>query len=195
LGWRANATIVHRPNGVESSGQIRDQKLSLKNKPHSVTAEIEVPEGGADGATVVQGRITGGWGLYLHTGAERRTATTSSASSTTSSVATHHSNPAPIRYGWSSTTTVAASARERPSRSTWTALRSDRAASSSPRATCSAPRRPATYASSTSPDYTPETSRFTGTVNWVELAIDEAASADDHYLSPDERFRVAMAIQ
>jgi arylsulfatase len=50
-------------------------------------------------------------------------------------------------------------------------------------------------ASSTSPDYTPETSRFTGTVNWVELAIDEAASADDHYLSPDERFRVAMAIQ
>ena len=50
-------------------------------------------------------------------------------------------------------------------------------------------------ASSVSPDYTPQTSRFTGTVNWVELAIDEAASDDDHYLTAEERFRVAMAIQ
>ena len=50
-------------------------------------------------------------------------------------------------------------------------------------------------ASSVSPDYTPKTSRFTGTVNWVELAIDEAASDDDHYLTAEERFRVAMAIQ
>ena len=46
-----------------------------------------------------------------------------------------------------------------------------------------------------SPDYTPQTSRFTGTVNWVEMAIDEAAVDDDHYLTAEERFRVAMAIQ
>lgn len=34
-----------------------------------------------------------------------------------------------------------------------------------------------------------------GTVNWVELAIDEAAADEDLYLSAEERFQVAMAIQ
>ena len=50
-------------------------------------------------------------------------------------------------------------------------------------------------ASWVSPDDTPQTSRFTGRVNWVELAIDEAAADDDHDLTAEERFRAVMAIQ
>jgi arylsulfatase len=46
-----------------------------------------------------------------------------------------------------------------------------------------------------SEDYTAETSIFTGTVNWVQIDIDAAAADEDHLISPDERFRIAMARQ
>ena len=42
--------------------------LNLKNKSHSVTAEIEVPEGGAKGVMIAQGGAFAGWSLYLHDG-------------------------------------------------------------------------------------------------------------------------------
>lgn len=38
--------------------------LNLKNKSHSVTAEIVVPEGGAEGVIIAQGANIGGWSLY-----------------------------------------------------------------------------------------------------------------------------------
>jgi arylsulfatase len=40
----------------------------LKNKSHAVTAEIAVPEGGAEGVVVSQGGAFGGWSLYLKEG-------------------------------------------------------------------------------------------------------------------------------
>ena len=42
--------------------------LSIKNKTHSVTAEIEVPEGGANGVIISQGANIGGWSLYAKDG-------------------------------------------------------------------------------------------------------------------------------
>ena len=42
--------------------------LNIKNKSFSVTAEIEVPDGGADGPIVAQGGRFGGWGLYAKDG-------------------------------------------------------------------------------------------------------------------------------
>ncbi len=50
-------------------------------------------------------------------------------------------------------------------------------------------------ASAVSPDYTPETSRFTGVVNWVEIDIDEVAEDLDHLITEEERYRVAMGRQ
>ena len=35
--------------------------LTLKNKSHSVTAEITVPEAGAEGVIITQGGRVGGW--------------------------------------------------------------------------------------------------------------------------------------
>ena len=46
-----------------------------------------------------------------------------------------------------------------------------------------------------SDDYGPRDSAFTGTVRWVQLDIDEAAEDADHLVSPEERFRIAMARQ
>ena len=39
--------------------------VSIKNKSHAVTAEIEVPEGGAQGVVIAQGGSIGGWALYM----------------------------------------------------------------------------------------------------------------------------------
>jgi hypothetical protein len=44
-----------------------------------------------------------------------------------------------------------------------------------------------------SEDYTSATSRFTGTVNWVQLDIGD--DDHDHLISPEDRMRVATAIQ
>jgi arylsulfatase len=38
--------------------------LNLKNKSHSVTAQIVVPPGGAEGVIIAQGADIGGWSLY-----------------------------------------------------------------------------------------------------------------------------------
>jgi len=42
--------------------------LSVKNKSHSVTAELDVPEGGAEGVIIAQGANIGGWSLYAKNG-------------------------------------------------------------------------------------------------------------------------------
>jgi arylsulfatase len=42
--------------------------LSIKNKSHSVTAEISVPDGGAKGVIISQGANIGGWSIYFNQG-------------------------------------------------------------------------------------------------------------------------------
>jgi arylsulfatase len=46
-----------------------------------------------------------------------------------------------------------------------------------------------------SPDYTAHTSRFNGKINWVQIDLGEDAEDADHYIDPEERFRIAMARQ
>ncbi len=42
-------------------------------------------------------------------------------------------------------------------------------------------------------EYTSETSTFTGTVNWVQLDIGD--DDNDHFITPEERMKIAMARQ
>ncbi|MFY9921669.1 MAG: arylsulfatase, partial [Mycobacterium sp.] len=46
-----------------------------------------------------------------------------------------------------------------------------------------------------SPDYTAHTSTFNGKIDWVRIDLGEDAKDADHYIEPDERFRIAMARQ
>jgi hypothetical protein len=46
-----------------------------------------------------------------------------------------------------------------------------------------------------SPDYSAKTSRFTGKINWVQIDLGQDAAHADHFISPEERLRVAMARQ
>ena len=151
--------------------------LNIKNKSHSVTAEVEVPDGGADGVIVAQGGAFGGWSLYLKDGNPTYCYNLLGVQRFTST-ATRQSRRAPTRCGWSSPTTAAASPRAATSPSTSTAPRSARAGSKrtvpmvfSADETCDVG---SDTGSPVSDDYTPETSRFTGTVDWVQLDIAEA---------------------
>ena len=50
-------------------------------------------------------------------------------------------------------------------------------------------------ASPVSDDYTPDSSRFTGSIKWVQIDIDEAAEDVDRLLTPEERFKIAITRQ
>jgi hypothetical protein len=49
--------------------------------------------------------------------------------------------------------------------------------------------------SAVSDDYRSEGSIFNGTVSWVQIDLDQAAEDLDHLITPEERFRIAMARQ
>lgn len=45
------------------------------------------------------------------------------------------------------------------------------------------------------PDYSEPGAKFNGRVEWVELDVGEAADDQDHLITPDQRLRVALALQ
>jgi arylsulfatase A-like enzyme len=74
---RFDADAAGRPQLVRGTSQMlfggmgrlsESSVLNIKNKSFSITAEIEVPDAGADGPIVAQGGRFGGWGLYAKDG-------------------------------------------------------------------------------------------------------------------------------
>ena len=74
------ASLAGRPELVTGTSQIlfpgmhrlsEGSVITVKNRSHSVTAEVEVPESGASGVLVAQGGAFGGWSLYTVEGVPR----------------------------------------------------------------------------------------------------------------------------
>jgi arylsulfatase A-like enzyme len=73
---RINSDLAGRPVLIQGDSQtlfpgMRVSEhcvLNLKNKSHSVTADLVVPESGARGVIITQGGSVGGWSLYAHEG-------------------------------------------------------------------------------------------------------------------------------
>ena len=73
---RFDADIAGRPKLISGTSQLlfsgmrvsENCVVNVKNKSHSVTAELNVPESGAAGVIVTQGGGVGGWSLYAHQG-------------------------------------------------------------------------------------------------------------------------------
>ncbi len=74
---KMNPDTAGRPKLIKGNTQLLFQGmgrlsencvLNLKNKSHSVTAEIVVPEKGAEGVIISQGANIGGWSLYAKDG-------------------------------------------------------------------------------------------------------------------------------
>jgi arylsulfatase len=73
---RINPDISGRPTLIRGTSQLLFQGMrvsencviNVKNKSHQVTADVVVPDGGANGVIVTQGGQVGGWSLYVHDG-------------------------------------------------------------------------------------------------------------------------------
>jgi arylsulfatase len=75
---RVNAALVGRPDlmaGCTSltvfegmTGMSENVFINTKNRSHTITAEVSIPEGGANGVILAQAGRFGGWSLYLKDG-------------------------------------------------------------------------------------------------------------------------------
>ena len=75
---RFNAAIAGRPDlmGGRTSltlypgmiGLSENAFINMKNRSYTITADLEIPEGGAEGVILAHGGHTGGWSLYVKDG-------------------------------------------------------------------------------------------------------------------------------
>ena len=74
---RLEPTLAGRPTLIRGNSQLffpgmgrlsENSVVSIKNKSFSVTADVDVPDGGADGVIIAQGGRFGGWAVYVKDG-------------------------------------------------------------------------------------------------------------------------------
>jgi arylsulfatase len=63
IGDRTSLTLYEGMDGM-----LENTFINVKNRSKTITADIEIPEGGASGALLVQGSRYGGWSLHLRDG-------------------------------------------------------------------------------------------------------------------------------
>ena len=77
VGRRLNSDLAGRPVLIKGQTQVlfggmgrlsENSVLNLKNKSHTVTVGVTVPEGGGEGVLIAQGGNIGGWALYMKGG-------------------------------------------------------------------------------------------------------------------------------
>jgi arylsulfatase A-like enzyme len=204
---RFNSDLAGRPVLIKGKSQLlftgmgrlsESSMLNIKNKSHAVTAEVEVPETGAEGVIIAQGGAYAGWSLYAKEGRPMYCYNLFGlqrfkiAGETAIPAGTHQVRME-LDYdggGLGKGGTVS--------------LFIDGAQIGEGRIEASVPMvfsadETADVGSDTgspvSDDYTHQTSVFTGTVAWVQLDIDDAADDLDHLITPEERLKIAMAKQ
>jgi arylsulfatase len=75
---RLNAATAGRPDLMAGrttltvyegmTGMSENAFINTKNRSHTITAEVDIPEGGADGVILAQGGRFGGWSLFMKDG-------------------------------------------------------------------------------------------------------------------------------
>ncbi|SEA91851.1 arylsulfatase [Leifsonia sp. 21MFCrub1.1] len=202
---RISPQLAGRPVLVQGNSQLlypgmgrlsENSVINLKNRSFSVTAELEIPDGGASGVVVAQGGRFGGWALYLVDGVARFTYNVLGIQLFT----TEAGEPVPagtrqVRAEFAydggglakgGNLTLYYDGRE---------VGSGRIAVTQPMVFSADETTDVGYEAGTpvSPDYTTATSKFTGRIRWVQL--DAGLDDNDHFIDDDERLRVAMARQ
>ncbi|HEU5184376.1 MAG TPA: hypothetical protein VFU01_07390, partial [Gemmatimonadaceae bacterium] len=196
-----------RPTLIKGNSQLlfsgmgrlsENAMVNIKNASHAVTADIVVPEGGANGVLIAQGGAFGGWSLYLHEGrpkycynffgVQRFTVEGDSRVP-----AGDHQVRMEFAYdggglakGGNVTLYVDGQsvAEGRVERTQPMIFSADETADVGNET-----------GSTVSDDYDADSSKFTGTINWVQIDLGEDAGDVDHLISPEERLHIAMARQ
>jgi arylsulfatase len=191
---RGNSQLLFGGMGRLTEGSV----INVKNKSHSVTAEVEVPEGGAEGVIVAQGGAFGGWVLYAKggrlkychnfIGLQRFTVESEAAipgGTRQVRMEFEYEGGGPGKGGKARLYVDGDQVGEGQIGATVPFMFSSDETTDVGQDT----------ASPVSDDYTPQESAFSGTVNWVQIDIAEAAEDVDHLISPEERLQIAMARQ
>jgi hypothetical protein len=202
---RFNSDLAGRPKLPKGDSQLlfggmgrltENTVLNLKNKSYTVTADIEVPEGDAHGVIVAQGGAFGGWSLYLNNGVPTHCYNLLGLNR----VKAVGSDPLPpgnhqVRIEFTYDGGGLAKGAD-------IALFADGLQVGTSRQEASIPMLfsgdetldvGTDFGTSVSDDYTPDTSRFTGTVNWIQL--DQGSDDHSHLINPEDRLTVAMVRQ
>jgi arylsulfatase len=202
---RFNPDLAGRPQLIRGKSQIlfggmgrlsENSVVNVKNKSHAVTAEVAVPPSGARGVIIAQGGSIGGWSLYAKEG---RLAYCYNFFGVK---LFHTEAAAPIpagkrqlrmefKYdggGLAKGGKVTLFVDGKPAGEGRVEATQPMAFSADE--TCDIGQE---FGSPVSPDYGPHDNRFSGEVNWVQ--IDLEADDHDHLISPEERFKIAMARQ
>jgi len=204
---RFNPDLAGRPTLIKGNTQLlfggmgrltENVLVNVKNKSHSVTAEVVVTDDGAAGVIMSQGGAYGGWSLYAHEGKPaycynlfglQRFKTYGGA---VIPEGTHQ-----IRMEFAYDGGGLAKGGAVTLFIDGTEVGKGRVEGTEPMMfsgdeTADVGRD---TGSAVSDDYRSEESIFSGTVNWVQIDLDQAAEDLDHLITPEERFRIAMARQ
>jgi arylsulfatase len=204
---RLNSDMAGRPVLIKGKSQIlfgsmgrlsENSVLNLKNKSHSITAEIVVPTTGAEGVIVAQGGNVGGWSLYARGGKLKYCYSLFGvqffyAESSSALPPGVHQVRMEFAYaggglGKGGTVSLFVDGKK---------VAEGKVGATEPMlfsaddgcdvgVDTGAP---------VSPDYGARGNQFNGVVKGVQLAIDEDAESLDHLVSPEEAVRIALARQ
>jgi arylsulfatase len=202
---RFNPELAGRPVLVRGKSQMlfsgmgrlsENSVLNLKNKSHSVTAEVELPAGGANGVIIAQGGAFAGWSLYAKDGKLKycynllglQRFYTESASALPGGV---HQVRMEFAYDGGGLAKGAGITLFLDGEK----VGEGRLPATVPMVFSGDETTDIGYesASSVSEDYQTHTSAFNGNVRWVQL--DAGLDDFDHFITPEERLRLAMARQ
>jgi len=172
--------------------------LNIKNKSHSVTAEIEVPETGAEGVIIAQGANIGGWSLYAKNGKLKYCYNVAGVNhyyveAARALPAGEHQVRMEFAYaggglGKGGQVTLYVDGEKVGEG----AIAMTQAIVFSADDGCDVGED---SGAPVSPDYGSRGNAFNGTVKGVQLAIGDAAESSDHLVSPEDAIRIAMARQ
>ncbi|MCC2032552.1 arylsulfatase [Microbacterium allomyrinae] len=202
---RLNPDIAGRPTLVHGTSQTffpgmgrlsENSVVSIKNRSFSITAEVQIPDAGAQGVIIAQGGRFGGWSFYVHDSAARFTYNVLGIRQFT----TVADSPIPpgthqVRVEFAYDGGGLAKGGDVTIYYDAEAVGTGRVEVTQPMVFSADETTDIGYESGTpvTEDYTPRTSRFRGRIEWVQ--IDLGLDDHDHFIDPDERMRIAMARQ
>ncbi len=204
-GERLEPSMAGRPTLVHGSSQLffsgmgrlsENSVVSMKNKSFSITADVDVPEGGVNGVIIAQGGRFGGWAVYVKDGRLAFVYNVLGIQEFT----TVADEPVPsgrhqLRMEFAYDGGGLAKGGDVTLFHDGTPVGTGRVGATQPMVfsadeTTDIGNETGTTVTSA---YTARGSRFTGRIRWVQL--DVGTDNNDHLISPDERLRIAMARQ
>ncbi len=204
---RFNADLAGRPQLIRGNRQLlfggmgrlsENSVVVIKNKSHAVTAQIVVPDSGAQGVIVAQGGAFGGWSLFATGGRPAYCYNLFGLQRF------KVSGDKPIPPGEHQVRMEFAYDGGGLAKGGTVALYVDGEKVGQGRVDATVPMLfsadettdvGSDSATPVSDDYGPKDSAFTGRVRWVQIDLGEDAQDADHLISPEERLRIAMARQ